>query len=194
MGAWLQGRRGPPPGWPPAQPGKCLAGVGSSAGGSLNRTAFAEPSPSQAVATAPVHPLPGSLAHGLGCPPSVDTWLPPLHAESLSGSLSVLPPPRGCRDRHAAADRLLSAPTSLTGCILKKSLVLGGARGWICLVSSTVGRSGDDSTIHPAAVCLKPPRAAWIEKYCPGGQETAVRVSCLAAQLLCDLGQVTALL
>ena len=124
----------------------------------------------------------------------MDTGLPPLHAESLSGGLSVLLPLRGCRDRHTTADCLQSAPTSLTWCILKKPLVLGGVRGWVCLVSSTVGRSGDDSNIHPAAVCLEPLGVVWIKKYRPGGQETSVRVCCLAAHLLCDLGQVTALL
>ena len=143
---------------------------------------------------APAHPLPGLLARGLGCPPSVDTGLPPLHAESLSGGLSVLLPLRGCRDRHTTADCLQSAPTSLTWCILKKPLVLGGVRGWVCLVSLTVGRSGDDSNIHPAPVCLEPLGVVWIKKYRPGGQETSVRVCCLAAHLLCDLGQVTALL
>ena len=39
VGAWLQGRHGPLPGWP----GKCPVGVGSSAGSSLNCTGSAEP-------------------------------------------------------------------------------------------------------------------------------------------------------
>lgn len=64
VGAWLQGRRGPHPGWP----GKCPTGVRSSAGGSLNCPGFAEPLTFLGWCHSPGSPSPRA--------PGVWAWVP----------------------------------------------------------------------------------------------------------------------